>query len=573
MKRVSYVVALFFTLLFVVTLATPATIIIAQDGTPSPLQGFDGGGIEGIEPINVLAAVDFESTTDSFSFPNYGNETGFANLSATEMIRLFGAGVCRGGQTEPCKLNPVAQQWMDAANNAMGGGHCDGMAVLSILFEYGVISPNDFGGDSTAALDIMGNDALQREIAYWWATQIASPQVQALFTTNPLTPTQVLEALQESYSQGYEGPTYTIGFFQPDGSGGHAVTPWGIDDRGDGIYWILIYDNNFPGITRAIQVDTNNDTWAYIASTNPDEPEAVYMGDASTKTLILVPSQARLDEHPCPFCEKVKAKPKTPTPGPEATTAPEPTEEPGSEDYDGYQLWMEGKGRLIITDAEGRSAGIIDNKVVNDIPGVQILRFTGQDLWNVDAPYSFLIPAGIAFTATVDGSEVTENTSNTITMIGGGYYLSIDEVVLEPGTQDAFYFTEDGLALSYAAEEGEAPIFVVAWNGEDADYAVGIAGVDLPSGEVHIAFGIEEGVIVLAGGDSDSSFVTSLTRFNEETDEIYLTSEPFVLGGADVAYVDFVTGADRGEFAVLIDRGNTGDPQESILMELDKGDE
>ncbi len=72
--------------------------------------------------------------------------------------------------------------------------------------------------------------------------------------------------------------------------------------NGDGQYQVLIYDNNWPGQTRAIAFDTNNDTWSYDAAANPSDPTEHYEGDANTKTLVLFPTSPGRGTQPCPFC-------------------------------------------------------------------------------------------------------------------------------------------------------------------------------------------------------------------------------------------------------------------------------
>jgi len=88
----------------------------------------------------------------------------------------------------------------------------------------------------------------------------------------------------------------------PDRSGGHAITPYAVTDQGDDIYWVFVYDNNWPGEERYIEVDLYAETWQYNAATNPDEPESLYEGDAETETLSLTPTSTRLEPQECDFC-------------------------------------------------------------------------------------------------------------------------------------------------------------------------------------------------------------------------------------------------------------------------------
>jgi hypothetical protein len=87
-----------------------------------------------------------------------------------------------------------------------------------------------------------------------------------------------------------------------NGRGGHAVTPFAVEEWGNGIFAILVYDNNHPNITRKILVDSNTNTWRYNASINPNAPESEYEGDAKTMTLLLTPTSFRLRIQECPFC-------------------------------------------------------------------------------------------------------------------------------------------------------------------------------------------------------------------------------------------------------------------------------
>ena len=51
------------------------------------------------------------------------------------------------------------------------------------------------------------------------------------------------------------GETYTIGIY---------------NDKGDGLYAILVYDNNYPGETRELFIDSRDGSWTYETSINPE---------------------------------------------------------------------------------------------------------------------------------------------------------------------------------------------------------------------------------------------------------------------------------------------------------------
>ena len=90
--------------------------------------------IESYEPTGeIVADSGFRPQADGFAFENYGNDTGPTNLTAINMQNLFGQEtVCLGESAgADCVLTPAAQAWMENANNARAGGHCEGFSMLA----------------------------------------------------------------------------------------------------------------------------------------------------------------------------------------------------------------------------------------------------------------------------------------------------------------------------------------------------------------------------------------------------------------------------------------------------------
>ena len=81
----------------------------------------------------MIADLGFRPAVNGFSFENYSDETQVQNLTAVEVRRLFGDQVCATLADGRCVLTPPGQQWMEQINGDMTGGHCEGMAVLSLL--------------------------------------------------------------------------------------------------------------------------------------------------------------------------------------------------------------------------------------------------------------------------------------------------------------------------------------------------------------------------------------------------------------------------------------------------------
>jgi hypothetical protein len=482
-----------------------------------------------------VADIGFRPDADGFSFPNYG-DSGEVNLTADEVRRLFGDQVCTAVEGESCVLSPVAEQWMQVQNASMGGGHCEGMAVLSKLFYTGYASPNDFGAASVPELEIEGNEPLQREIAYWFITQATFPAREGIVEQ---TPSGVVNTLMTSLAAGQEGgETYAIGIYKRDRTGGHAVTPYAVEDRGDGIYWIMVYDNNYPGAARAIEVDTNADTWRYSGSTNPDEPADEYEGDAETFTLELAPIQPRLGQQICPFCDEADLGAE----GDEEVRGQVKGQAPGAQTaYN--EIWLDGDADLLITDMEGRSIGFRDGAFVNEIPGaISNANKFGVNVWDTNAEPVYYIPTDIDFTISIDGSRLDEPAESTVTMLGPGYALEVSDIVLDPGQVDTLDVAPDGSLLSYRTYSPETPVMLVAIETEESDYLFAVQGYELAEGEaVNLSLDTTEGWLSLDSIDNteSGSYDLIVAKYDDQGEQLF-GAEEIVLDPDDVVYVDYL---------------------------------
>ncbi len=259
----------------------------------------------------LVADTGFRVGKDGFGFENYGSQVcsggsgmwggsncfRVENLTSAEMVRMFGTQVCKSvSQDGTCTLTKVAEQWMNEINSVVANGHCEGMAVLSSLFYSGLANPSDYGSSSVNKLQLKNNRALQREIAYWFTTQWfmddyliekdPTSQVQYLinhFNSNPNTP-------------------IPLGIYQRNLSGGHAITAYAVVNHGNGIYYIMVYDNNYPNEERYITVDTNKNSWSYQTSTNPWMSTGNYSGQGKTNPIQIGPVEPRLGKFKCDFC-------------------------------------------------------------------------------------------------------------------------------------------------------------------------------------------------------------------------------------------------------------------------------
>ena len=523
----------------------------AEDDEPAG-SGSSSGATTGGQ---YAADLGFRPDVNGFSFENYGGQ-GETNLTSDDVLRLFGDQACAAIQNGRCILTPPAEQWLQQINQAMAGGHCEGMAVLSNLFYTGEVDIRVFGADSVPELELAGNELLQREIAYWWATQATEPARTEIVQQ---TPSGVLNTLLVSLAAGPSGgDQFALGIYKRDFTGGHAITPYAVEDVGGGIYWIMVYDNNYPGEARAVEVDTTADTWRYSGSTNPAEAEDEYEGDATTFTLELAPIGPRLSQQVCPFCA-----------GDSQGGAANRGQQAGQRTFN--QVWLEGDADLLIIDADGRGVGFRDGVFVNEIPGaVSNANKFGVNVWDIRAEPVYYIPTDIDFTIVIDGSQLTESTNSTVTMIGPGYALEVSDIILEPGQVDTLDVAPDGSLISYRTFSRQTPFFLVVVETDGADYLFGVYGEELAPGEaLNLSLDTVAGWLSIDAIDNSESgsYGLVVARYDEGGEQIF-GAEGIVLEPDDVLYVDYLLWPGNGEAMPLdLDYYGDGTVDETILVD------
>jgi len=246
----------------------------------------------------------FKMAEHSMAFANFATGYDGSAMDAELLQRMFGDAVCRPGSS-PCALTPAAQAFIKKANKSMAGGRCEGFAVMAELFQGQKLNPVDFGGQTARDLTLADNLPLQRELAYWFSTQLV-PAVSSKQTKGYMAK-DVMPALVKALSQNAT-ERYRLGIVQKKGttiSGGHALTPIGYaaDPTEKGVYWLRVYDNNQPDTERKLKIDTVNNRWEFEASENPALRSRLYFGDASNKNpLYLAPVFNRTGTLSCPFC-------------------------------------------------------------------------------------------------------------------------------------------------------------------------------------------------------------------------------------------------------------------------------
>lgn len=502
----------------------------ADNPEPAPEDSVEATKPPADEPSSigsVTSDLGFRPEVNGFSFENYGGDANATNLTSAEVERMFGPDVCSLKKDGECVLVPAGQQWMEEINAMMAGGHCEGFAALSLLMYADQIKPAEFSGPTTNQLSF-DNQKLQREIAYWWATQATEPTTSRLVKG---TPSEILKYLLEL---GKNPETYTIGIYKRDGSGGHAITPFAVQDDGGGVYSVLVYDNNYPNTTRKLQIDSNKDTWSYEASINPSVESEIYEGDASTQTLDLTPTSARVPVQVCPFCAQSTSS--------NTSGLAQPAQK-----YN--QIFLEGMGNLLIEDAQGNQMGYVNGKMVNTIPGAQVLTWRMQNSTGEAPEPAYMIPSGVNVKITVDGSALKEETLTDLVMIGPGFSIGVEAIGLTPGQKDTVEFMPDDETIVYDTDSTESPTFVVGIEQPGGtDYEFVVQGADMnDGGTITVVLDTKNGDLFVNTEKltNEGNFTFDMTRYTDVEEETF-TAEDIAMKAGSVVWVNYAEWKGNG---------------------------
>jgi hypothetical protein len=506
----------------------------------------------------IVADDGFRPPANGFPFQNYGSDlidgSGPASsLTAAEMQKLFGNAVCADPQ---CNLTPEAQTFMDKTNHDMGGGHCYGFSVASQLLWSGKANPSDFGAATTAALNIDGNTKLMGEIAYAWTFQTL-PAAQSTFITGD--PNTILDKLKTLLVRN-PPETYTIRIFH--GTGGHAVTPYAVEDNGSGQFHVLVYDNNYPGVTRAIAFDTNANTWTYNAALNPNAPDEQYTGNAQTPNIDLDPSSPGLATQPWTFGGTVgtnSSSTGSSLGGGPPTATPIAYRAQGDAAANLDLIYLDGSdvdhGHLLITNPSGQQIGFVNGNLVNTIPGARVQIDALDQDWTETPEPDYYVPDGVNYTITLDGTALQSADPETVGIVAPGYELQVDNINLQPGETDKIVANGDGSMLSYTPSQKQTPLVNLGVSDTNAtDYTFSVNGDDVPAGgTINLALPVEGDTFTVStsGSAETSQLSLAIVRTNDQGEQVF-SGSGISLNDGDSAALQFANFTDGGSIPMTI---------------------
>jgi len=364
--------------------------------------------VTGQDFVGEVPDIGFQPNVSGYKFSNYGGAFPWPpiDLVIDDIVNLFGSDAVCAIQQPFCLVKPVAYLWWWNTNQAMNHGHCDGMALTSLRFYKELDNPATFQASASTTHDLE-LDNVRRHIAYYFVEQLTDPVRGYKQNVRKKAPSAILDQLSSAMSNGADDPT-TL-FVRSTAEGGHVITPYAIEDQGGGVYWIKVYDNNWPDdATRHVVIDTINDTWSYDLG----EPLGTWTGSAETESLGIVPISKYAEQPVCPW----------------RTSASTMSGPPFS------QLWLTGAGHLLVTDAQGRRIGYSGNQFLNEIPMAYESSIDGG--LGVETEPIYTLPLTQTYSILLDGQTLTQTQMATVTEFGPGYATAVEGVTVGPWTLD-----------------------------------------------------------------------------------------------------------------------------------------
>ncbi len=427
----------------------------------------------------LIASSGFDPQVDGFDFMNYGNnaedfpnlanaiffDVPFedpVNLTSNDMRTLFGNEACTN-RAGPCIPTLVAEATREAFNEAMGGGHCFGIAGTAAQIFNNESDLFAIGSAFRPPYRTPWSSQMTRTFARNFVWQFVN-DVDAY----DMTPTQAVAKLKQGLKPG-AAPFILALWETPPGKGGHAITPTALYDRGSGLYDIAVWDNNYPGRIRAVHIDTTanggDGSMEYLMFTVPGADPTMASGNVS-----LIPSAKLLGSQPCPFCESAAGTTVT---------------------LDAVDVPSGGSVAVSIRALNGKPIKGLEEFPAIDPPGDGMQTFP---VWTV--------PADVPFRIVLSTKGVTSTVVTSVTAQAGDGTWIASNLAIRPKSRDVVTFRPDRESIAFTSTTGTDPTLAIidsAGTGNTGiDYQVEMRKIRLNAGRtvaLDLNFAAEQAIL------------------------------------------------------------------------------
>ena len=538
----------------------------------------------------IIASIPFDPKVNGFGFRNYGKNPDFEeeDLTADDLIRLFGAAnVCIEGTTaKDCELYETANRWIEQMISMAEGGHCDGFSAASLRMFMGRPfkgrkDPSAFQSSAENLFDLKKDQATSNFITYHHTLQSLKEVSQFRMETFKKKPSEILAMMVASMET--KKDLYTLGIgMRIDGkyTRGHSIVPFAVEDIGDDNFRIHVYDNNYPGETKYVYMNTKNETWRYHTASDPSKTANDYVGSASTQTMSLKRMSDRFRARfGCSFCDedeggddaKIDAPSSSPFMYASYTLNPAVTAKPRAPKEETLTITTSGDVDLLITDPMGKRIGydVAKKVTVNEITGA-VMSVLDSDDTDQDVSPQYTLPVNPAnkkpYKINLHGTD--SKYMSDLQISGAGFVVGFEDISVDKGESLNMTFTQDGRELTFTASaDGETPsLYISTDSGKTKpSYDFEIGGITLAPGKtVSIKLDLEKGFLYFKDDDGDpDKYDVRIVRMNPNGKADEFDDSDMDVGKDNNYVINFGTWDGKGAMCVKDDADET---------KLDKGE-
>jgi hypothetical protein len=448
-------------------------------------------------------------------------------------------------------------------------------------------SPADFQRGATKLFDLVKNQITSNYVSYYQTLTFLKETYEFREPTFRKKPSEIMAMIAEAMESQKEYYTLEV-WMRENGklTRGHSIVPIAIEDVGDELYRIHVYDNNYPGQTKYVTINANNETWRYHTANNPAQTAHDYVGNASTHTLALKRLSDRSRKRfECPFCDEDEEQ----ADDDELTLnrySPESymmvnasfTSPAAQAEVETINVSLSGEADLLITDPNGKRIGYDATKkaTINEIPGaVENSTMGGLDKYVTPEYRLPLNPANTkSYTILISGRSLDAEETSSLEVVGAGFVVGFDEISVDKSETLQMTVSQDGRELSFTASaDGETPsVYITTDDGPDKpSYEFEIGGIALTAGKtIAVKLDPDKGLIYFKDDDADEDkYDVRVSRTNPNGTENVFEEFDLEIGDDDSYVLNFGSWDGKGKMCFKDDDDEDGDFEDEECEEVE----
>ena len=247
-----------------------------------------GGSSGGAPELSEAVATTLRPTPDGYSFANFSATGSPEEFGSADLVAMFGEGACVDGVVNPCDPIAEAAAWARMVNQARASGHCEGLVVEASKRFNTAASPQ--------TVDLKNEGEVTHRIFQTFATQFLKETQDETASWQQKSLREIVNELGVSFQTGVL--KYSMGLYTD--TGGHALLPYAIDFTDPDHAVVHLYDSNWPGKDRYVEVDLKEETWKFsFSGSDPANDPKAWTGGAGDMDLTSLDARSN---SLCPFC-------------------------------------------------------------------------------------------------------------------------------------------------------------------------------------------------------------------------------------------------------------------------------